>query len=158
MMHQSLSLNLSICLLAGLWLLACSPQQESADRDTASAIAATASADNNGEPAMPGNSNKLPQHLQLWHEQARDDLALRLQINAGEIVLEQATNVTWSDGALGCPEPDMYYTQALVPGYRIVFSAFGGMHYYHGQNGKPPFYCPADRAGQPLPDSPESLT
>jgi hypothetical protein len=27
--------------------------------------------------------------------------------------------ITWSDGSLGCPQPDRMYTQALVPGYRI---------------------------------------
>ena len=30
-----------------------------------------------------------------------------------------AEAVTWSDGSLGCPEPGMMYTQALVPGYRV---------------------------------------
>jgi len=107
---------------------------------------------------MPDKRNKLPQHLQVWQEQARDDLAQRLQINASEIVLQQGENVTWPDGALGCPEPGMFYTQALVPGYRIVFSASSCKHYYHGQHGKPPFYCPAERAGEPLPDTPESVT
>jgi len=107
---------------------------------------------------MPDKRDKLPQHLQVWMEQARDDLAQRLQINAGEIVLEQAENVTWSDGALGCPEPGMFYTQALVPGYRLVYRHAGSSYFYHGQHGKPPFYCPAERAGEPLADTPESVT
>ena len=34
-----------------------------------------------------------------------------------------AAAVTWSDGSAGCPEPGMMYTQALVPGYRIVLQA-----------------------------------
>ena len=28
--------------------------------------------------------------------------------------------VVWNDGALGCPSPGAIYTQALVPGWRIV--------------------------------------
>jgi hypothetical protein len=35
----------------------------------------------------------------------------------------QAEAVTWPDGALGCPEPGIVYTQALVPGYWVVVEA-----------------------------------
>jgi hypothetical protein len=31
----------------------------------------------------------------------------------------RAESVTWPDGSLGCPEPGMQYTQALVPGYWV---------------------------------------
>ncbi len=31
----------------------------------------------------------------------------------------------WNSGALGCPQPGKLYTQALVPGYRIVLEAGG---------------------------------
>ena len=34
-------------------------------------------------------------------------------------------SVTWSDGSLGCPEPGMMYTQALVRGHRIRVDAAG---------------------------------
>lgn len=33
--------------------------------------------------------------------------------------------VVWPDGALGCPEPGMVYTQALVEGYHVVLEARG---------------------------------
>jgi hypothetical protein len=33
--------------------------------------------------------------------------------------------VTWSDGALGCPAPGRFYTQALVPGFRVQLEAGG---------------------------------
>ncbi len=104
------------------------------------------------------HTDRIPAHLQAWSEQAHDDLAKRLHLSPDQISLEQAVDVTWPDGAMGCPQPDSYYTQALVPGYRLIFNAGGNRHHYHGQHGKPPFYCPADRAGQPLPDHPESLT
>ena len=32
----------------------------------------------------------------------------------------QATAVNWPDGALGCPQPGMHYTQAPVTGYQVV--------------------------------------
>ena len=31
--------------------------------------------------------------------------------------------VTWNDGSLGCPEPGMFYTQALVDGYHVILQA-----------------------------------
>lgn len=39
--------------------------------------------------------------------------------------------VTWSDGSLGCPEPGVLCTQALVPGYRIRVDSGGGLQDYH---------------------------
>jgi hypothetical protein len=52
-----------------------------------------------------------------------------------------AEEVTWSDGSLGCPEPDGMYTQALVEGYRIVLDVGGQEVHYHGARGEPPFLC-----------------
>lgn len=52
-----------------------------------------------------------------------------------------AEAVTWSDGSLGCPEPGMAYTQALVDGYRIELEVGGESVAYHGALGSPPFRC-----------------
>jgi hypothetical protein len=41
------------------------------------------------------------------------------------IAVVQAMAVTWSDGSLGCPEPGMFYTQALVDGYHVIVDAGG---------------------------------
>lgn len=41
-----------------------------------------------------------------------------LPVEAFTVLRDEA--VTWSDGSLGCPQPDVIYTQALVPGYRVV--------------------------------------
>jgi hypothetical protein len=48
--------------------------------------------------------------------------------------------VIWRDGSLGCPQPGMMYTQALVDGFRIVLRVKGQEVSYHGP-GKPPFRC-----------------
>ncbi len=37
----------------------------------------------------------------------------------------RAESAVWNDGALGCPEPGMMYTQALVNGYWVVIDAAG---------------------------------
>jgi hypothetical protein len=52
-----------------------------------------------------------------------DDAATRIGVPAEEIAVVRAEAVTWSDGSLGCPEPGMGYTQALVDGYHVVLSA-----------------------------------
>ena len=52
-----------------------------------------------------------------------------------------AHRLTWPDGSLGCPQPDMAYTQALVDGYRIEFADGGYLFIYHGASGSDPFLC-----------------
>jgi len=42
---------------------------------------------------------------------------------AAPLVVAEA--VTWPDGSLGCPEPGMFYTQMVVPGYRLIFGIDG---------------------------------
>jgi hypothetical protein len=42
-----------------------------------------------------------------------------------QLVMVHAESAVWSDGALGCPEPGMMYTQALVNGYWVVIEAAG---------------------------------
>lgn len=68
------------------------------------------------------------------------DLASRLQ-NDVLIEVVVAHELTWPDGSLGCPEPDMAYTQALVEGYRIELSDGSVDYQYHGANGQPPVLC-----------------
>jgi hypothetical protein len=52
-----------------------------------------------------------------------EDAALQLGVAPDSLVVTQAEAVTWPDGSLGCPEPGMFYTQALVDGYQIVVEA-----------------------------------
>ncbi len=54
-----------------------------------------------------------------------EDAALQLGVAPDSLVVTEAEAVTWPDGSLGCPEPGMFYTQAMVDGYRIVVEAEG---------------------------------
>lgn len=54
-----------------------------------------------------------------------DDAAQKLGVAPDALVVTKAEAVTWPDGSLGCPEPGMFYTQALVDGYWIVVEAGG---------------------------------
>jgi len=81
------------------------------------------------------------------------DAARRTKTDVSQLKVVSAESVTWSDGSMGCPRPDMGYTQALVPGYRIRILANGQLLDYHaGQRGMP-FLCPPERATDPVPDS-----
>lgn len=55
------------------------------------------------------------------------DLATRTDGPVAPTVVT-AEAVTWRDGSLGCPEPGMAYTQALVDGYQVVVDV-GGQRY-----------------------------
>jgi hypothetical protein len=40
-------------------------------------------------------------------------------VSAERISVSRATAVEWSDGSMGCPEPGIMYTQALIRGYWV---------------------------------------
>ena len=59
------------------------------------------------------------------------DAAKRFRVAESAVVLTGAEQVTWGDGSLGCPQPGMAYTQALVPGYRVTAKTAAGQFVYH---------------------------
>jgi hypothetical protein len=69
------------------------------------------------------------------------DLAHRLGVDADAIVVISQEEVTWRDGSMGCPQPGMRYTQALINGYRIVLAHAGREYHYHGGRTRGPFLC-----------------
>ncbi len=64
--------------------------------------------------------------------QARTDLATRLGVAAGSIIVKSAEMVEWPDGSLGCPRPGLMYTQMVTPGVLIVLQVNGKDYEYHG--------------------------
>ncbi|MGI5816873.1 MAG: hypothetical protein ACOX9R_02115 [Armatimonadota bacterium] len=91
-------------------------------------------------------------------EAAVVDLAARLSTRAEAIAVVDVERVEWSSGALGLPEPGMMYTQAIVPGYRIVLEAKGRNFAYHADDGASARYAglayPQDAAVSILAMSP----
>jgi hypothetical protein len=69
------------------------------------------------------------------------DLAGRLGVDTSSIEVVSVEEVTWRDGSIGCPQPGMSYTQALVNGSRIVLRVSGQDHQYNSGGGRDPFYC-----------------
>ena len=62
------------------------------------------------------------------------DAAERAGVGPTDVSIIAAESVTWSDGSLGCPQPGMMYTQALVPGYRVVVDAGGEQMSFHASD------------------------
>lgn len=74
-------------------------------------------------------------------EQARADAARRAGVPPEDVEILIAEAVTWNDGSLGCPQPGVMYTQALVDGYRVVVEAGGGEYHYHAAETGGATYC-----------------
>jgi hypothetical protein len=53
-------------------------------------------------------------------------------VGVGQVTVVSAEAITFPDGSLGCPEPGMLYTQALVDGYKVVATAAGQTFDYRG--------------------------
>ena len=87
-----------------------------------------------------GSDVSIPDSLASPVELAKADLAAHLGSEEG-IVVVLVEDVTWRDGSLGCPQPGMAYTQALVDGYRIELSDGDTIYAYHGAVGRDPFLC-----------------
>ena len=64
-------------------------------------------------------------------EQLLQDAQQRSGMARSQLEIISTEQVTWNDGALGCPQPDRMYTQALVPGYRVRVRASDQTLDYH---------------------------
>ena len=127
----------AICVITG----ACSDMQ-SHDASGASRAQESAMMHNEKIEAEAAGMQDAPQEK---IEAALDDAAQRLSVPRERIEVVSAERVTWRDGSIGCPAPGMMYTQALVPGYRIVLRADGRTLNYHATDRGWPAFCPAER-------------
>lgn len=97
-------------------------------------IEATPSVSDDGAATAPGEGEEQPMPSSNVEtagipgdilNSVLDDAAQKLGVAPDALVVTRAEAVTWPDGSLGCPEPGMFYTQALVDGYWIVVEASG---------------------------------
>lgn len=84
----------------------------------------------------------------------RADLAQLSGVDQESIFVIQDQAITWSDGSLGCPQPGVFYTQALVPGYWVVlqvgekqydYRASESGYFFLCEDGDLPFFQPKDQ-------------
>ena len=74
---------------------------------------------------------------------AIDDLVDRTGADRSDIQVVNVEEVDWPDGSIGCPQPGMVYTQAIVNGSRIVLRHDGTDYAYHQGGSRPVFHCPS---------------
>lgn len=78
-----------------------------------------------------------------------EDAARRTGLENATLKVESTEAVTWADGSLGCPQPGIGYTMALVPGYRIRVRAGEHVLDYHASQRGYFVQCPAGMAVEP---------
>ncbi|HEX7171377.1 MAG TPA: hypothetical protein VF365_02090 [Candidatus Limnocylindria bacterium] len=88
-------------------------------------------------PASRGGDGSPPGEVsEAMVDRVIADAASGAGVDPSAVRVMSAESVTWSDGSLGCPQPDQMYTQALVPGYRVVVEIDGEeLHFHAGQDG-----------------------
>ncbi|NND65435.1 MAG: hypothetical protein HKM24_05675 [Gammaproteobacteria bacterium] len=65
-------------------------------------------------------------------DQMRFHLCRDLKLDHPKVItVQKAMVVTWRNGAVGCPEPGMGYTEALVPGHYVALEHDGVTYHYH---------------------------
>ena len=79
-------------------------------------------------PAPSAATGDIPEQLL---DAVIEEAAAGAGVDPADVEVLTAEAVTWSDGSIGCPEPGMAYTQALVPGYRVVVEIDGARLNFH---------------------------
>ncbi len=118
---------------------AATPAAPAATSDTTGEATAEATAEATEEATMttPPAAAAAPEPVR----QALADLAARLAVSPEAIEIVQAEAVVWPDGSLGCPEPDMMYTQVIVEGMKIILAVEGEEYHYHYGDARGAFLC-----------------
>jgi hypothetical protein len=109
----------------------------------------TRAADDRVQETQVGSEAAGSQPMQPMLDRIRADAAQRAGVAPDKVKILAVQSVTWADGSLGCPEPGMMYTQALVRGYRIEVDAAGATFVYHAGSQNRFVHCPPERAQPP---------
>lgn len=78
------------------------------------------------------------------------EAAALAKVARDQLVIVRAESVVWNDGSLGCPEPGMGYTQALVNGYWVVIKGAGRTFDFRVGSGGSFRLCPEGRGHPPM--------
>lgn len=108
-----------------------------------------------GQTVQPPTANHapnrpVPRDLQSMTDAALDEAARQTKLDRARLKVISAEVVTWADGSLGCPQPGIAYTQALVPGYRIRVQAGVEVLDFHASRRGQLVLCPSGRSAEPV--------
>ena len=123
------------------------PEDPNADLKSDAATSGLAEPGDTPPPADDSDSVVLGEGLPPAVEFAMADLAAYLGVSIDVIDWVSQEEVDWPDGSLGCPQPDMSYTQAIVNGSLIILEVNGVPYEYHSGAGSHPFLCYRDPDG-----------
>lgn len=111
---------------------------------------------------VPQSTKSSPPEVQMTPTQTADiqklidlatnDLAVKLATDPSEIMLMEATAVTWPNSSLGCPQDGMVYAEVLTPGYLIVLKFGEELFEYHTSHDNTIVTCP--NPSPPVPGAP----
>jgi hypothetical protein len=113
-----------------LCLAACASQGEPPAQSEATTTTSTGAGTTLEEPTLQTLPTSEDDLLALARE-ARSALAEQLGVSEEEIAITGAAAVTWNDGSIGCPQPGMSYTQALIDGARVTLLHDDTTYSYH---------------------------
>ena len=82
-----------------------------------------------GAPPATSGGSSLPASIT---DPIVADAATSLGVEPSAVTIVEAKTESFSDGSLGCPEPGMMYTQAIVDGYQVIVEANGTQLDYRG--------------------------
>lgn len=102
--------------------------------------------------AAAQEEGEVDEKLTELTEQAKADLAAKLEIEADDVEVASSRWVTWRDASCGCPKKGEMYAQMLTEGALIVLRAGGEDYRYHSNRSGPPFHCEDPASNDPLPD------
>ena len=120
--------------------------------DIVGCASAVEPADQAATPAPARPEVPMVPTLESITESVLEDAATRTGIARTNLRVESAIIVTWPDGSLGCPQPGINYTMALVPGYRVKVRAGDQVLDYHASRRGYFVLCPAGMAIEPIVD------
>jgi hypothetical protein len=123
----------------------------------AAVLAFAARASEQIEPVPPSTSPTLTEEIPPVKGEVRQGIldpilkeaAALAKVAREKLVIVRAEPVVWNDGSLGCPEPGMMYTQALINGYWVVIHAAGQTYDFRVGRGGSFQLCPAGRGRPP---------
>ena len=101
------------------------------------------------KPRVPSH---LTPNMEKLVRQAKEDLAGRLSVEVQQIMVTCIMELMWPDSSLGCPEPDMMYSQVLQEGCLIRLRVGDKTYDYHSSAKGSPFHC--EKSKQRLPKIP----
>lgn len=133
-------------VFAAIFLAACgSPEDSGATSptvDSSTTLAEIPPTTGGTVPDVPSsNPDNAPDQVVT---KALLDLESRINVDPDDVTIVIAEQKTWNDGSLGCPEPGMVYTQALVDGSRVLLEVDGRLYAYHAGADGEPFLCESD--------------